>query len=763
MAEYVVGNASVLVTPSMKGFVSAIEDQCEKAGDAGGKIFADAFSARVGLGTKDAPIGPSDEDSTEKGSAAAGKFADAFKARLDAALKSLPNVKLDADSSDTDRKIAEIRAELLDLRSKKIGIDISDDEALAKIAVLKGALVTLGKSSESVSVRVNSGAALSELGAIGGAGGGAGSGISSLGSDAAGAGFSIGDVLVPALAALGVALVPIGGLALGALSTLPAALAGAATGFAAIKLGTSGVGAAIQDMAAALANPSWTNIAAIETALKGLSPAAATFVTGLQPLIKGFDDLKLVTQQALFSGLDAALPGLQNLFVTIEPFITQAATGIGKFVASLVGIVSSQTGLYEINGIFKAGAGFMGDLAKAALDLVPAFLTIGQEAGPILKDIGKGIESAAKSFAGWVANGGFQRFIEWVQKNGPGIVNVIETLAKAFGKIVVGIAPVGIALFKVIGVVGSFLGELGKLQIFTFIPIFGQLLYLALHWSQVFNAMKAVAETVWQFLENDILHPLADFFTQTIPHALSVFSGAITTGFQSVHDIVNTVWHAIDNDVFIPFVNFFTQTIPHALDTVVGFFSALPGRIISAVGDLAKAAFGTLENVASWVDTNIITPFVTEIAKLPGQIGDIGGKIVSGIVKGITDAAGDLARAVTSIIPHGTIHLGPVSIPYAQGGIISGPQHILAGEDGAEAILPLTKPQRMAEILQQIGPLLPQRSAPFTIPQMAAPVYALSGGSNGPVQHVDTQIINHPTDAVLMSQQLAFLRRAGRL
>ncbi len=271
------------------------------------------------------------------------------------------------------------------------------------------------------------------------------------------------------------------------------------------------------------------------------------------------------------------------------------------------------------------------------------------------------------------------------------------------------------------------------------------IIYLAKHWKTEWKDIRDLTNTTWHAIDNDVLHPLENFFTKTIPHALSVTSGAFTTAFQSIHNIVNTTWHAIDNDFVHPIENFFTKTIPHALDAFVGFFTALPGRVVTALGDFVGTVFAELltaakwvnDNVikpvvaffkalpgnivtglgnivstiwsalkksASWIDTNVLQPVVALFESLPGKIAHIGGDIITAIAGAITGAAGRLASAVANIIPHGTIHVGPVAIPYAQGGIVATPTYGLIGEAGPEAILPLNNPVRMAQILAQIFP-----------------------------------------------------------
>lgn len=705
MAEFTVGQASILLVPSFKGFAEAIDAESARWGDSAGGTFGDTFSARASESTKDA-IGDQDADAAAKGDSAGGKFADTFKLKIDAALKSLPDLKIDADNTDVDEKLAFIRAELTSLGNKEIGVDLTDDEALAKIAFLQAALTEIGRKS--VQVKVDTGDATLKLAALkteidaatsGGGTGGGGSIFTSLGSDAAGAGFSIGNVLVPALVLLGTALIPIAGLAAGALATLPAIFAGLGSGVGAVALGFSGILPAVTAYRATL-NTAGETTAQIATkqrdlvnALAGLTPAGQQFVqfVGSQ-LLPIFDSIKTRAQEALLPGITSGLQALEPVFTIIGNNIVTAAKGIGDFFNQLGHLLGTKSSLSDLNKIFGAGAGFMKDLAKAVLDVTPAFLKMSAQAAPILKEIGKLIDEGAKSFAKWVENGGFQKFLTWLKDNGPGIVKDIGALAKGIGGLIVALEPVGAVILNII--------------------VF--LVRVVTYWAD---------------------------------------------GLRSMYNDAVNLWHGLDNDVVHPIVNFFSVTLPHAIDVVVGFFAALPGRIIGAVGNLAHAAFGTLENVASWVDNNVINPFVSEIGKLPGQIGDIGGKIVSGIVDGIKNAAGALARAVTDIIPHGTLHIGPVSIPYAQGGIVNVRTNAVIGEDGPEAVLPLNKPDRMAQILAQIAPLLPSGA----IAPLPSSAFGSAGVNSGPAMNVENQNFYSGTDVVALGQQLSFLRRAAVL
>lgn len=255
--SYSAGQALLQIVPSFQGVAEAIDSEAAKWGESAGTTFADSFAEAAKEGVSDA-IPNQDAEALEKGESAGGKFADAFKARVEEAVRSLPDASIDLNSTGFDIQIEKIRAELEQLGNQRVGIDISDDAAMARLAELKAQLDEIAASSPTARVKVDTTAASAELGAfeaevagadaaagaLGGEAEGAGAGLGAMGGDAEASGGAIG-ALVPALAALAAALVPIAGLAGGALAAIPGILAGAGAGIGALKLGLGGIGNAL--------------------------------------------------------------------------------------------------------------------------------------------------------------------------------------------------------------------------------------------------------------------------------------------------------------------------------------------------------------------------------------------------------------------------------------------------------------------------------------------------------------------------------------
>ena len=150
------------------------------------------------------------------------------------------------------------------------------------------------------------------------------------------------------------------------------------------------------------------------------------------------------------------------------------------------------------------------------------------------------------------------------------------------------------------------------------------------------------------------------------------------------------------------------QIVMGAIDAVVGFFTALPGRIVGAMGDIVGKVFKAFMTIATWFVTNVEIPAIKWFTDLPGKaftaIGDIVGTVFAGLTniatwletnvwtpvvnffKGlpgrIAGAAGNIVGSVLGGIP------GIGGLFKAEGGPVDGGRPYIVGERGPELFVP---------------------------------------------------------------------------
>lgn len=596
---YNAGSAFIQIVPSFRDFVDNCDKESAKAGESAGKVFGDSWARMVASATRSANVGPDAAEAAKQGSTSAGKFADGFKARLEAAIRSLPDITLDADSTPADRKIVEIRGELEALSAKRIGVDLSDREALAKISALKADLDVLGAKSPSIRVKVDTAFAAGKLAAIGaeadlasGVTSGGRSGIAGLASSLGTLGDAIGTVAPVGLGVLATGLIPLAGLALGGLATLPAVLGGIGTGAAAIALALKPLGKAVHD----------------------------TF----DPIVKA---LQPVVAAAILPGFTAGLKDMKPALEAVQPWIVLAARGIGSLAQNLGTFLGSKEGVADLNSILGAGAGFMKVMGDAGLTLFKTMGKIGSQAAPLLGPIGDGITHLVNAFSHWVDGGGFENFVKWLQKNGPGIVKSVEQLLSAAGKIAVALAPLGVIVLEALAPLAQFVENSVELT--------AKLIGWAQQWRTAWDGAKTDAETAYRFLDSNVLGPLSRFFESTLPSVAS---------------------RALDD---------FTNAISSGFDAVVRFFESLPGRAVGAIsrlptmlgeqagleiGAFAGALVGGAVAVFDFW-TTLAPKTLALIAALPGQLYSLAGNAMSSMASGLIAAAPAVWGFVASIPP----------------------------------------------------------------------------------------------------------------
>lgn len=99
-------------------------------------------------------------------------------------------------------------------------------------------------------------------------------------------------------------------------------------------------------------------------------------------------------------------------------------------------------------------------------------------------------------------------------------------------------------------------------------------------------------------------------------------------------------------------------------------FNGAPGRLAAAAGRVVSAISTRLWGA---VDT-LVSPFRDAWSK------------IQGLISNITSAPGNIKSTIGRLIPK-----------FASGGILYGPRTIIAGEAGAEAIVPLNRPLSMVD------------------------------------------------------------------
>ena len=234
-------------------------------------------------------------------------------------------------------------------------------------------------------------------------------------------------------------------------------------------------------------------------------------------------------------------------------------------------------------------------------------------------------------------------------------------------------------------------------------------------------AMEAVGETLTTFFTEtvpeffgNLWDGIVGFFTQTLPGAIQAVGTTVTNFFtQTVPQFFTNLWQGI--------TNFFTQTVAPAIQTVgtavstfftqtiPDFFKRLWDGVTTFFTTTVPQAIQTVTSVASTFFTQTIPTKIEEIwdgitnfitTKIPEAV-SAAAEAVSGffeeIKNSITGFFSDLKESVTGFFSKAKSSFSAghsAATGHAEGGIMTKPHIGLVGEDGPEAIVPLSSKRK---------------------------------------------------------------------
>jgi TP901 family phage tail tape measure protein len=191
--------------------------------------------------------------------------------------------------------------------------------------------------------------------------------------------------------------------------------------------------------------------------------------------------------------------------------------------------------------------------------------------------------------------------------------------------------------------------------------------------------VKPYLEALWNFLVGDW-----KAFSGTISHAWSVTWNFVKSTAQGIWSTITRAWHVFTSGLSSDW-RAFAGTLENAAKAL---WNALVRGVKSNFWTPMKDAFrdGKNDLIALW---NLIKkPLAVPINWVITRLYDQG-------IRGIWNQAAKIVGAPQ--MPYA----GPVKL--AQGDVINRPTFAMIGEDGPEAVLPLSKPNRMKQILNMIG------------------------------------------------------------
>lgn len=359
-------------------------------------------------------------------------------------------------------------------------------------------------------------------------------------------------------------------------------------------------------------------IGAFATALKALEPAL---------LIIGRLFGKLAA--AVLGDLAAALIAIARLLKDISPSLTILANALGQVfttmeqagvfgalssaleqlapqLAQLINLVVSQLApiLPTLIQLFIQLTTIMIYLAAHGLGVVLDAVTMLLKHLPFLVPV-LGVIGAAwltMSLASTVAG---NKFVA-------ATIKMIASAAKTVAAWVVATVPI-VASFvaQAAAATAAFIAEnLATLGIIAGIALLvAAIIFLATHWSRVWGDIKNWAMDAWNFLTHGWGQWLLPGLT-----LIRLAIGFVRDHWKQAWGVIKgdalDAWNFLHDDVFAPIANFITQTLPHAFSTGA-----------SAIGDAWKALQNVVRAPVAWVVDHVIDGLISAFDWISDKVG----------------------------------------------------------------------------------------------------------------------------------------------
>lgn len=496
----------------------------------------------------------------------------------------------------------------------------------------------------------------------------------------------------------------------------------------------------------------------------------------------------------------------QSIYQGVYNTIVGIGTGITSAFSLALMVLSSP---FFWIGVAIAGVIAIGVLLYKNWDLIKAKAgELGAWIGQKWNEIVTWTSEAWTSVVSWISgawtsivsgvSAGFSAVIQWFTDGWNSVVSICSTVWEFIKNVIsVGIlAVVSIveALFQLITLPIMFVWENIKEYIFQ-----------AWEWisTTVTNGINAVINAVVTFftpiiqLIADIWNKIVeattgawnsvkDFLTSTFTYISGLVSTvwnniltAITTVFNAIKTLIINVWEAIKSffvQVFNYLSNLFITAFNNMKNTVVSIFNAIKSTITSIWNSISATTSSVWNGINSAV-SNIVNSVKNTISNVFNSVystvTSIWNKIKSAMTQPIEEAKNKIAGLVNAVkglfnftltfpkpkMPHfslsGSFSLAPPSVPrlsvdwYKTGGIATGSSIVGLGENGDEAIVPLSDKHRMLPFASAVASMMPDKEDD-------------SSGSAGIIIQVENLVVREEADVKRIAEELFKLQERNR-
>jgi acid phosphatase family membrane protein YuiD len=217
-------------------------------------------------------------------------------------------------------------------------------------------------------------------------------------------------------------------------------------------------------------------------------------------------------------------------------------------------------------------------------------------------------------------------------------------------------------------------------------PIGIAVVMIVKHWTTIKNAIY----DAWNWIVKNVLDPVKNFFTVTIPNAAATLYRGVNKAWNDIKNAIHTAWRWIVNNVGAPINTFFTKTVPGYVTTLYNRVKTGWTNIYNWIKDKATAIY-------KWVSDKF-TSMISFFSGLPKKMTNATKGLFDGIKNAFKSAINwvigkwnafslGFSFTIPVIGKHISFSVSTPNIPLlAKGGVATGSGAAIVGENGPEMI-----------------------------------------------------------------------------